>query len=789
MSVSSSSNLYSHPDKALEQHLINVANIAEQELRVSPWNFTKPFDKNRLLKLIRICSLCHDLGKATAFFQDYLFASDKEKEELKSREETHHGLLSAVAAYFASKTEFEQDQNINGDEKSFLAFIAFLTVKKHHGNFDNAIDETRLSDINKKVLMKQIESIEKNKLSILNVKLKEAGLIQEINKELMKNWVSAIDKELLLIKMRLRKLERQKSLDPYLVTNFLFSLLIDADKTEVTIGTTLTRKTISLEPKIVDDYKAQMGIKDSFLNTLRQQAYLEVMKRPIDIKNKIISLNLPTGLGKTLTSLAFAFKLRKTLEKKGHTPRIIYSLPFLSIIEQNADHFEKVLTAAGFRVDTDLLLKHHHLAELSYKKDEDEFEPDQAKILVEGWNSEIVITTFYQLFHTLISHRNKYLRKFHRIAGSIIILDEIQSLPFKYWLLVKEVFNKLAQELDCYIIFVTATEPLIYQRDEVYPLVNRETYFKAINRVVVKPRLDQDQTIEEFAQSLHLDPNKTYLFILNTIKSAKCLFELLKDRFKDQEIAYLSTHVVPYERLHRIEKMRKGDVKLAVATQLVEAGVDIDFDVVYRDLAPLDSINQAAGRCNRNWRGEGEVIVISLKDDKRLYSSYIYDSVLLDITRRILSQNNTIHEKDFLDIIESYYREVQEKKSSEDSRQLLYAVYKMKYDSTDESTCIADFQLIDNDFPKIEVYIEINDEASEIWERYIKIKEIKDIFQRRLEFNKIKADFYKYTIAVPVNVDNLPPEVAGFRYVNRYSLKDFYDADTGFICQGVTPIW
>ena len=89
-------------------------------------------------------------------------------------------------------------------------------------------------------------------------------------------------------------------------------------------------------------------------------------------------------------------------------------------------------------MDTDLLLKHHHLSDLYYKKDENEFEPDEAKILIEGWNSEIIVTTFVQLFHTLLSNRNKTLRKFHRLSNSIILLDEVQSIPFKYWLLMKE---------------------------------------------------------------------------------------------------------------------------------------------------------------------------------------------------------------------------------------------------------------------------------------------------------------------------------------------------------------
>lgn len=463
----------------------------------------------------------------------------------------------------------------------------------------------------------------------------------------------------------------------------------------------------------------------------------------------------------------------------------------MSIIEQNAEKIEEILEYNGVKVDTSILLKHHHLSEVYYKKDDDEFEQDQAKILIEGWNSEIVITTFVQLFHTLISNKNKSLRKFHRLSGSIIILDEVQSIPFKYWLLVKGIFEKATQELDCYIVFVTATEPLIFERNEVLPLIDRTSYFAAMDRVTIKPQLEKDMTIDEFVDSVNIEEDKSYLFIFNTIKSVKAFYNQLKKKVND-EVAFLSTHVTPFERLERINKMRKGKIRFAVATQLVEAGVDIDFDVVYRDIAPLDSINQAAGRCNRNWDGEGskgEVIVISLKDEKRLYSDYIYDRVLIDITRNILNQKQEIPEKDFLDIVEIYYREVKDKKSSDTSRELIQAVYKMKYDSVDETTCIRDFRLISQDYPKLDVFIEINDDAKIVWGKYVKIKEIKNLFKRRLAFSEIKADFYNFTVSIPATVDNLPPEVAGFRYVNNNSLDEYYDETTGFKCEGVTAIW
>lgn len=788
MSMSSFSDLYSHPGKLLEEHLINVAHIACQNYTVSPVENIYGYNKSILMRLVKICGLCHDIGKATGYFQKYLFTNEDEKKKLKNLNETRHGLLSAVVGFYAAQGEFANENSLTSNEKAFLSFVVFWTIRKHHGNLEDIIDETGVNDKDIELLVDQVKSIDKDKLSILNERLKTEGLAQDITTTSMLEWVKLIQNNLRVMRRSFRKLDREKNMEPYLMTNFIFSLLIDADKSEVVLGEVPQRRQTVMDYTIVDNYKRTLDIKKSKINDLREKAYQEVLGQELDLNKRIYSINLPTGLGKTFISLAFALKLRDSINsKKGYMPRVIYSLPFLSIIEQNADQFERVLSEAGLNVDSDLLLKHHHLSELYYRMGENEFEPDEAKILIEGWNSEIIVTTFVQLFHTLLSNKNSTLRKFHRLSGSIIILDEVQSIPFKFWLLVKNILEELVEKFDSYVVFVTATEPLIFERQDVKHLAIREKYFNALDRVVIKPQLDETITVEELAENIKLEPEKSYLFILNTIKSAKAFYELLKS--KTERIGFLSTHVVPKERFNRISEMKEGKIKIAVTTQLVEAGVDIDFDEIYRDLSPLDSINQSAGRCNRNGESQGKVIVVSLKDDRRRYSSYIYDDVLLDITEKILKKHKCIREKDFLNIIDNYYKEMQEKMASDKSCELLSAVYRMKYNSTDEAISISDFKLIDNSYPKIDVFIEIDDDARGVWQDYLGIKEIKDLFERRIAFSNIKADFYKYTVAVPTTVDNLPPEVAGFRYVNMNSLEEFYDKETGFKCQGVTPIW
>jgi len=785
------SKLYSHPDKALEKHLINSAELALQNLSQSPVESFDIFNKKILKEVIVASCLCHDIGKSTEYFQQYLSSAEGKKKKLREKDETKHGLLSAVSTFYAVEKQLEGEQ-VQGDERTFMSFIAFIIVRRHHGDLRDVLDEALISTRNEQILSNQVESIDENKLIVLNKYLEGAGLKQEISKDLLRKWTSSIKSDLRKIRRKLRGLDKRQNINFYLMTNYLYSLLIDADKSEVVVGKNIGRKNITLDSSIVNKYKRSKKFKKTHINSLRERAYQEVLNKPVDLKDRIFSINLPTGLGKTFISYAFALDMRNRIEEeKGFTPRIIYSLPFLSIIEQNAEKLEQIITYNGIKADTNLLLKHHHLSEVYYKKDDNEFEQDQAKILIEGWNSEIIVTTFVQLFHTLISCKNKSLRKFHRLSGSIIILDEVQSIPFKYWLLVKEILKKITTELDSYIIFVTATEPLIFERDEVVPLADRDYYFNALDRVVIKPKIERDMTIEEFSDYIEIQEGKSYLFVFNTIKSAEMFYDILQRKI-DDEIAFLSTHVTPFERLERIDKMRKGEIRFAVTTQLIEAGVDIDFDIVYRDIAPLDSINQTAGRCNRNWCGQsdkGEIIIISLKDEKRLYSDYIYDRVLIDITRKILASRQEIPENEFLNVIENYYREMQRRKSSDTSRDLIQAVYKLKYDSVDEAVCIRDFKLISEDYPKVDVFIEINEKSRDVWQKYLEIKEIENLFNRRLAFSEIKADFYMFTISIPMTVDNLPPEVAGFRYVNCCSLNEYYDTTSGFKCQGVTAIW
>lgn len=761
------SNLYSHPGILLEDHLLGVFEFSELFLSEKPLEI-----RERLKDICRVIALTHDLGKATKYFQDYLNADDKEK--LKT-EKASHSLFSSLCAYYLTK-KLPLSSEI-------YSIFAFLAIRRHHGNLRNVKDDVIFDDGDAELLHKQLESIDEQGFSVL---CNNIGF-PLLNKHVISQWIDDFVKESRQIKKYLRNMNND--VFNYITLNLIYSILLDADKSEVVVKdkVVFNRKGLN-SVNWVDNYKKQTMFPESPINILREKAYQETLKQTIDLNKKVYSLNLPTGLGKTLTSLSFALKLKEALKLKMDTePRIIYALPFMSIIDQNSEVFESVIKTNNIEPDTSILLKHHHLSEVFYGKEGNEFESDEAKILIEGWNSEIVVTTFVQFFHALISNKNKSIRKFHRLANSIIILDEVQSIPIKYWLLLRNILTTLSEMLNAYIIFVTATEPLIFERGKTIGLVNKDDYFNALDRISMKLLMNSPMTINSLGEYFDLDNGKTYLFILNTITSARNLYNLVKT--KGVSITYLSTHLAPKERLKRIREIKDKKYKLVVTTQIVEAGVDIDFDIVVRDIAPLDSINQASGRCNRNGNNKGQVYIVLLKDNKdKKYALYVYDGVLLDITEKILLKKDEIREGEFLELIDQYYKETKEKKSQDVSRNLLEAITKLRYDSEDETVSISDFKLIDEGYSKIDVFIELDEEAEKVWQKYFDLKRVRDLFERKRQFDSLKADFYQYVISIPRNTKNMPGMFGEMGYVKQAALKDYYDKETGFITKDTTSV-
>ena len=799
--------LESRPGQLLIDHLENTAQLCS-EIRNKKINF-KNANTDILGDVAWLIGFTHDLGKATIFFQEYLKEKNEDKKRsLRNKKKTHHGLLSSLFTYRIVK-DFIHSKNLPAHQiYGYLPIISYLIVKRHHGNPLNLKDE--IIDIEPEnnpealhVIKKQLESIDADEFDRILKKCPNTALsIDEFNSDVD---ILIADQICRTEKSRWRKYCKNSSSDIYFLFQFFYSALLTADKNDAA-GVKMPSGNISLSSGMVDRYiekKFANKGNDNLINPIRDEVYKVVCNSVHSINNsdKILSINVPTGTGKTITGFSFALKLReRILNEEGFAPKIIYCLPFLSVIEQNFNVFEDIFDeVTSKRPDSRTLLKHHHLAEISYRLHggEEEFPTNISRLLIEAWESEIVVTTFMQLFHTLISNKNRMLKKFNAITNAIVILDEIQTVPYKYWHLIRKIFTGFADIFNSRFIFMTATQPVIFKDNEIRELVpyeKKKEFLSFIDRIKFNNRSGEELDISGFIQILKEDISRyiedDFLIVLNTINSSIEVFKALNDFLNQKEnneikIYYLSTNIIPRHRLERIEGKegikQKKYRKIIVSTQLVEAGVDIDVDRVYRDFAPFDSLNQVAGRCNRNFskhHKKGDVTVFSLSN-KKMYYQYVYGGNDLSIikTKEILKDITDMTEKQFLELGNDYFIRLAEDMADDLSIELIKQLEKLNFANLDE------FKLIETDYPTCDLFIEIDDEASIVWQRYISIIYEADFFKRKSLMDEIKTDFYNYIISVPATGSYCSGvgKKSEIIYINKDQVESVYDKDTGFI--------
>lgn len=598
-------DLMSHPNKKLENHLKNVADFS-----YDVFNFLEIENKELFSNISFLIGLTHDFAKSTSFFQTYL--SDHTK-----KENTQHSFLSAIFTYYVVKNYLDKN-NINFE--SNLSIISYIVVLAHHGNLKDItkLDDYNEKKINSKMVLKQIEDLKSSDDNLSKFYddfeidfFRFFDEFDEISEE--------ITDGLLIFSF-------EGNIDNYFYILLFYSSLLDADKMDASESKRINRENIPGD--IVDIFKKN-NLRDSKdnINKTREEAYQEVNGNILnmDLNERILSIELPTGIGKTFTGVSAALKLKERINNElNFNPRIIYSLPFLTIVDQNSDTISSILNESSLN-GSNFLLNHNHLSDMNYKSNDlENYDISNSKILIEGWNSEIIVTTFIQFFYSIISNKNKSLRKFHNITNSIILLDEIQSLPYKYWKIINLFFKKLAYEYNCWIILMTATQPYIFKENEIKSLVdNVDYYFNKFDRVNYNFNLDSqnfEDFKKEFVDKISNDSKNDYLVVLNTINSSKELYEFIKDYYSvmdydiylddcngicyigdDIQLIYLSNNIIPKHRLEKINAIKESNRQsIVISTQLIEAGVDIDVDIIYRDLAPLDSLVQTAGRCNRS---------------------------------------------------------------------------------------------------------------------------------------------------------------------------------------------
>lgn len=784
--------LFSHPGVFLEDHLKEVKKIGlkrNNETEIS-FDFNKDFDK-----LLKIILLSHDFGKATKYFQEKLkYAIDNENrkyKKLKNDPHTYHSGLSALLTYYILKNEFKNNE---------APILGYIIVKNHHGNLKDGQYNFKYN--NWDILNKQFE--------FLNISYLQDILDHEkITVDLNKFSVKEIESEWNHYSFKLMKLDdtfSQFNIKTYFLLNYTYSILVYSDKAEVIFRTEKVNnihrshyifQNTKLDKDLTDKYRENKGWLDAdkTFNQLRNLIYQEIIEnsKMFNLDQKILSINVPTGTGKTVASFSTALKLKNRLEQqKNIYYNIIYTLPFTSIIEQNYRVFREILETKFDNINSNILIKHHYLSEKSYETEKsDNISYDIAEFLIEGWDSEIVISTFVQLLESILTNNNRRLKKFNNLVNSIIILDEVQAIPHKYWKLVKKVFEFLAEKYNCYFIFVTATMPLIFSEDkgEIKELAeNKKDYFGYCNRIKLNLKnYNTKLKLGEFKEIIKEDlndffPEQSFLLIFNTIKSSTKVFDFINNELGYENVIYLSKNLINKEVYNRIKNIKNSSEPLiVVSTQLVEAGVDIDFDRVYRDIAPLDSINQSCGRCNRHFsEDKGEVIILRLIDDNdRLFASYVYSGFLLDMTHKILKnqENNYINEKDFYKLNKKYFNLVNNNMSYDESNDILKWLENLKYKKAFADTENKQrFKLIKNDYRTVELFIALNEDAQKIWDKYKDLQQIKEPWERKKEFEKIKEKFLDYIVTV--SEKNAKKHFSEERLNENYVFVDISEIDT-----------
>jgi CRISPR-associated endonuclease Cas3-HD len=749
----------------LERHLLVVAERARKETPIH----AKTAGGKSLRDAAEFVGLAHDFGKATTYFQTHI-GNDTDDDE-----PSHHARLGGLLAYYAlSKQGY-------GPESCFAGLVA---VAKHHGTLPNAESFIRDS-IEQKMTwrtwntdrsafnghtIEQAKNVEANyptfARAVVDRLVGDAGSWSEFLSLLTATRSEDEDGDMnLRDQLRETFMLKERRWHPdsrlfgdgatYLDELRLYGTLTFSDKTHAA-GVTADDERLHADPletAQLYDYIEALGGEDEDPNALETQlnavrsGVQEYVVGQGDVdpvadflgsESRVATLTLPTGYGKTLTGLLAAARLREATDGD----RIVYALPFTSVIDQTADVLRNLLRKEPDDVDPARdrrLTIHHHLSEsltLPRERDEDgseeptDDEAGQAVILAESWRAGVTLTTFVQLFESLAGPRNTQSMKLPSLYGSIVVIDEPQALPLTWWPLVERLVEALIDEYDATVVLMTATQPRIVDDERTFRLLDGET-LDALERdatIELPDRVeyefhstalatgDDESSVIDYdsAAALIADSvtgtTESTLAICNTIDSVGELFDAVTTelrrppaedsgptddklvdiaaRFEDDiiddsrfavpstdsperlraafvrslseatedetpAVLFLSTRLRPCDRrfLLTVAKELTGEAipLLVVSTQLVEAGVDVSFDRVFRDFAPLDSIVQAAGRCNRSFErapDTGKVVVWRLdasEDARKLPSEAVYarresptDSNLLAKTRDAL---------------------------------------------------------------------------------------------------------------------------------------------------------
>lgn len=608
-------------------------------------------------KTAELCGKLHDFGKYSVSFKGVL-----------ERKFTHidHALCGAAFLYC-----------LVGNRKSSFCYRA--AIEAINGHHDGLIGYDDLKAFLEKSL-RSGDPVECNNRKTAALSGQKQYL--EASNAFIKDFPQ-VPSEVRAIEKVQKMEEIDESVDAMLYTRMLFSCLVDADYT------------ISSEKKLQEplEFKADQCLKalyeyrkelkknakgSSAVNELRDLLFVRCGEAA-RLKEGLFTLTAPTGTGKTLALLHFALRHADEFKKK----RIILVLPFLALTEQSYEVYSKIIPE---------ILQDHSQSELD----------DRQREFAERWESPFIITTSVNFFQALFAQKPTDCRKLHNIANSIILFDEAQSLPANLLAATLNAVNALCSRYHCTMVFSTATQPefksiqgVSWKPIEIVP--EYPMMYKKLTRTQVEWRMKKQIPLEKIAWEMEEVEN--VCAIVNLRRHAVKLFEFLKNDHCDRkEIFFLTTDLCPKHRSEVIRKIKErqkaGLPCKVISTQCIEAGVDLDFHVLYRALAPLEAIIQAAGRCNRSGKFEiGKVVVFEPEVEGSLYPPDKWYQNAAVVVKEILSRENI--DINNPECISNYY-EILFREYAKDKEELTKAIEDRDYKET-----AREYRLIDNQGKKV----------------------------------------------------------------------------------------
>ena len=597
--------------------------------------FSMSINYNEFKVILHDLVMFHDIGKVNPKFQVEKLDNKALREiKMPNGTTTQHSYLGA----FILSTKFLERYEVEGNIA--ILTIPYLTLGHH----------TRLQNPHESCLAS--EKFEKPYLFTSLHLLKIFGFSDEKLEEVINRLG---DEHGGLSKKFLDQLESTESSSLSILYNLVYSYLVVADfiatsyaykelevvkddlpKFNRRIDQNILKRMKEKFDKKQDEYRK--GIDENELNRCRQEMLEEArenLKLALETNKRVFYLKMPTSGGKTNTSLNLALDI---LEKK-ETNRLIYALPYITILEQNYEFIQKV-----------------------FDLEDDDF-----------YNYPVICTTNVSLFNSIVkfSKRNKY--RFSSLSNSVIILDEIQSLPPEYWPEFNFLINELAEKLNIYFIIMSATVPSLeklkhtrgqnpkYEKEVCYLIKDPDKYFFKFKRNEIRTKeppsfdISDNDGEEELKNYLRNVCEENFanggnhgLIVLNTIPTSQIVYDIISELSEENDwetdIMLLNSTFLPIQKrgiIEKINNLQADERTILVSTQSVEAGMDISFNFVIRDFAILDSIEQVRGRCNRHKENEsGNVYLIKIKRGKKYDHTKIYDGWRIEKTREALMKKN-----------------------------------------------------------------------------------------------------------------------------------------------------